>query len=53
MDLRSRQKGYAVSAVKAGVRLQGFKAGKVRSPLTELTAEEETILAQMIAPWRR
>lgn len=53
MELRSRRKGYAVSAVKAGVRLQGFNAGKVRSPLVDLTADEEELLAKMIAPWRR
>lgn len=53
MALRSRAKGYAVSAVKAGVRLQGFDAGPVRSPLTDLTDEETGILEALIAPWRR
>lgn len=48
MELRSRQKGYAVSAIKAGVRLQGFEAGKVRSPLTDLTSEEEETLQALI-----
>lgn len=48
MALRSRQKGYAVSAVKAGVRLVGFDAGAVRAPLTDLTPEEEAILARLI-----
>ena len=48
MRLRSRAKGYAVSAVKAGVRLQGFSAGPVRSPLTDLTAEEEEMLQALI-----
>ena len=31
MDIRDRQPGYAVSAIKAGVRLKGFDAGAVRS----------------------
>jgi 5-dehydro-4-deoxyglucarate dehydratase len=53
MALRSRRKGYAVAAVKAGVRLQGFDAGAVRSPLSDLTAEEEAILERLIDPWRR
>lgn len=53
MAIRSRRKGYAVSAVKAGVRLQGFAAGKVRPPLDDLTAEEEEMLANLIAPWKR
>jgi 5-dehydro-4-deoxyglucarate dehydratase len=53
MEIRCRAKGYAVSAVKAGVRLQGFKAGAVRAPLKDLTAEEEADLAALIAPWQR
>jgi 5-dehydro-4-deoxyglucarate dehydratase len=53
MAIRSRRKGYAVSAVKAGVRLQGFAAGKVRPPLDDLTAEEEEMMAKLIAPWKR
>ncbi|MDQ0322600.1 5-dehydro-4-deoxyglucarate dehydratase [Pararhizobium capsulatum DSM 1112] len=53
MALRARRKGYAVSAVKAGVRLQGFAAGKVRPPLDDLTLEEEAILEKLIAPWKR
>lgn len=53
MAIRNRAKGYAVSAIKAGVRLQGFDAGRVRPPLTDLTAEEEEMLAALIAPWRR
>ena len=48
MDLRARRKGYAVSAIKAGVRLVGFDAGTVRSPLSDLTPEEEQILQQII-----
>lgn len=49
MDIRDRQPGYAVSAIKAGVRLKGFDAGPVRSPLTDMTAEEEKMLGDLIA----
>lgn len=53
MEIRGRAKGYAVSAVKAGVRLQGFAAGPVRAPLTDLTERDEADLAALIAPWKR
>ncbi len=53
MEIRNRAKGYAVSAIKAGVRLQGFAAGPVRSPLKDLTGPEEEMLAVLIAPYRR
>jgi 5-dehydro-4-deoxyglucarate dehydratase len=53
MAIRNRQKGYAVSAIKAGVRLQGFAAGRVRAPLVDLTGEEEAMLQRLIAPWKR
>jgi 5-dehydro-4-deoxyglucarate dehydratase len=53
MAIRSRSKGYAVSAIKAGVRLQGFKPGPVRTPLTDLTHEEVGMLEALIAPWTR
>ncbi|MGY5809101.1 5-dehydro-4-deoxyglucarate dehydratase [Rhizobium sp. LEGMi198b] len=49
MAIRNRGKGYAVAAIKAGVRLKGFNAGPVRSPLKDLTREEEDLLAQLIA----
>jgi len=48
MKIRNRQKGYAVSAIKAGVRLAGFEAGGVRPPLVDLTAEEEKMLAELV-----
>ncbi|XUY28649.1 5-dehydro-4-deoxyglucarate dehydratase [Agrobacterium sp. rho-8.1] len=53
MAIRNRKKGYAVSAIKAGVRLQGFNAGKVRSPLADLSQEEEGMLDALIQPYRR
>ena len=53
MAIRNRQKGYAVAAIKAGVRQQGFAAGRVRAPLVDLTDAEEAMLATLIAPWKR
>lgn len=53
MKIRNRQKGYAVSAIKAGVRLQGFDVGRVRSPLVDLDSEEEQMLEALIRPWKR
>lgn len=53
MAIRNRRKGYAVAAVKAGVRLQGFNAGKVRSPLSDLTVEEEGMMEALIGSYRR
>ncbi|HKJ63544.1 MAG TPA: hypothetical protein VKA94_16365, partial [Hyphomicrobiales bacterium] len=46
--LRDRQPGYAVSAIKAGVRIAGYRPGAVRAPLTDLTPEEAEILRQLI-----
>ena len=48
MAIRNRQKGYAVSAIKAGVRLKGFDAGPVRPPLVDLTDEETVMMAKLI-----
>lgn len=53
MAIRNRQKGYAVSAIKAGVRLQGFDVGPVRPPLVDLTAEEEGMLEALIGEHSR
>jgi len=53
MAIRNRRKGYAVAAVKAGVRLQGFNAGKVRSPLSDLTRDEEGMLEALIGKYAR
>lgn len=48
MSIRNRAKGYAVSAIKAGVRLKGFDAGSVRPPLTDLTPAEVDMMAKLI-----
>jgi 5-dehydro-4-deoxyglucarate dehydratase len=46
--LRSRRPGYAVSIVKAGAAIVGRSAGKVRPPLTELSAAELEELRALI-----
>lgn len=46
--IRDRKTGYPVSAIKAGVRLRGFAAGPVRTPLTDLTGEEMEMMQDLI-----
>lgn len=48
VDLRDRAPGYAVAAIKAGVRHRGFDAGPVRPPLTDITPGEHDELTRMI-----
>jgi 5-dehydro-4-deoxyglucarate dehydratase len=48
LAIRDRRKGYAVSIVKAGVRLMGHDCGPVRTPLSDLTDEEMTQLKALI-----
>lgn len=50
-DIRDRQSGYAVSIVKAGMRLVGHDAGPVRPPLTDLTEEEHDMLQSLVAKY--
>jgi 5-dehydro-4-deoxyglucarate dehydratase len=47
--LRDRKAGYAVSAIKAGVRLRGYQVGPVRLPLVDLSADEEELLSRLIS----
>jgi 5-dehydro-4-deoxyglucarate dehydratase len=47
--IRDRKAGYAVSIIKAGAAIVGQTPGPVRPPLTDLTAEERTMLADLIA----
>jgi 5-dehydro-4-deoxyglucarate dehydratase len=49
VELRDRKHGYAVSIVKAGLRITGRGAGPVRMPLMDLDAAEEARLASIIA----
>jgi 5-dehydro-4-deoxyglucarate dehydratase len=56
VELRDRKRGYSVSIVKAGLRVAGMPAGPVRSPLVDFDAEEESLLARLIArasQWNR
>ncbi|MBV7483906.1 5-dehydro-4-deoxyglucarate dehydratase [Bordetella sp. BOR01] len=48
-EIRDRQKGYAVSIIKAGVELIGHTPGPVRAPLTNLTPQEKDMLKALIA----
>jgi 5-dehydro-4-deoxyglucarate dehydratase len=47
--LRNRNRGYAVSIVKAGMAVTGQPAGSVRPPLTALTGTEMSELEALIA----
>jgi len=49
IEIRDRRKGYAVSIVKAGMKIIGRDAGPVRSPLTDLTADELNALQTLMA----
>ena len=46
--IRNRGAGYAVSIVKAGAKIVGRGAGKVRPPLSDCTAEEVAELRKLI-----
>ncbi|MFF7354575.1 5-dehydro-4-deoxyglucarate dehydratase [Streptomyces filipinensis] len=48
VELRAQGRGYAVSLVKAGVRLCGLDVGEVRPPLHEPAEEHVKQLAQLI-----
>ena len=48
ITLRNQGRGYAVSIVKAGMRMVGRDAGPVRSPLTDLSAAEDAQLRALI-----
>ena len=48
-DLRNRAPGYAVSIIKAGLKVIGRPAGPVRAPLTDLDEAEQAELAALVA----
>jgi 5-dehydro-4-deoxyglucarate dehydratase len=48
VELRNQGRGYAVSLVKAGVRLRGLDVGPVRSPLAEPAPEHVKELSALI-----
>lgn len=49
IEIRNRKKGYAVSIIKAGMKVIGRDSGPVRSPLTDLTDAESKELAALVA----
>jgi len=50
--LRSRRRGYEVSAMKAMMNLAGLAGGPVRPPLPNLRPEEVTEVKTMLERWR-
>lgn len=46
--IRNESKGYAVSIVKAGMKAIGRDAGPVRTPLTDLSADQFSRLKKLI-----
>ena len=49
IQLRNRKRGYAVSIVKAGMKVVGRSAGPVRAPLTDLTDAELAELSALVS----
>lgn len=49
LAIRNKGQGYAVSIVKAGAKIVGHGAGPVRTPLTDLKADEYAALEALIA----
>jgi 5-dehydro-4-deoxyglucarate dehydratase len=47
--IRNRKKGYAVSIIKAGMKVIGRNSGPVRSPLTDLNESEIEEVAALVA----
>ena len=48
IGIRNRKKGYAVSIIKAGMKVIGRNSGPVRPPLTDLTEAEIGELAELV-----
>lgn len=49
VKLRQRKRGYAVSIVKAGLRIVGKSAGPVRAPLVDFDAADSAALSDLVA----
>jgi 5-dehydro-4-deoxyglucarate dehydratase len=47
--IRNRKRGYAISMIKAGMKVIGRDSDPVRSPLTDLTPGEVEELAVLVA----
>jgi 5-dehydro-4-deoxyglucarate dehydratase len=48
LAIRNRRKGYAVSIIKAGMKVVGRDSGPVRAPLTDLGEAETAELAALV-----
>ncbi|MEH6445050.1 MAG: 5-dehydro-4-deoxyglucarate dehydratase [Oceanospirillaceae bacterium] len=51
-EIRDRAPGYPVSIIKAGLRSIGQDPGPVRSPLTDLTEQEQQMLTDIIKDYK-
>jgi 5-dehydro-4-deoxyglucarate dehydratase len=51
-EIRNRRAGYAVSIVKAGMKVVGRSAGPVRTPLLDLSDEEVAMLETLVGERR-
>jgi 5-dehydro-4-deoxyglucarate dehydratase len=51
--LRSRRRGYEVSAMKALMDMVGLNGGPVRPPLVNVTAEELDELRAILGHWEK
>ncbi len=51
-NLRTRRKGYEVSAIKTLLELRGLAGGPVRPPLVEVKPEEREELKSILAGWK-
>ena len=51
--LRTKRKGYEVSAMKAILDMLGLKGGPVRPPLVDVTGAERDELKAILDGWRR
>ncbi len=49
LAIRNRRKGYAVSIIKAGMKIVGRDSGPVRPPLTDLSSAETAELSALVS----
>ena len=52
-DLRTRRKGYEVSAMKVLMDLAGLKGGPIRPPLVEVVDADRPELEAILAGWKQ
>ena len=51
--LRTKRKGYEVSAMKTMLNMIGLRGGVVRPPLVEVAEAEQEELKRILEGWRR